>query len=149
MYEYFRRLLLNARWSDAKLLEIIEQLTQLEYQLSQLRDDFNAGLAALGAAISDLVIRIAALPAADAITQADLDSVQADANALRSLAVSNPDVPVPAPGDNQVAGDGQPNKDLPRADEAFFASDKSVAEKNAADKKAADKNAAQKPKPVV
>lgn len=95
MFEFLRRLLLNARWSDIKLLEILERQEHLEHQLSQLRDDFNAGLAALGAAITDLAARIAALPTADAITQADLDAVKADAAALGDLAVSNPDVPTP------------------------------------------------------
>lgn len=58
-----------------------------------LRDDFNQGLADLGAAIAALAARISSLPDADDITQADIDALKADATQLNTLAVAAPEVP--------------------------------------------------------
>jgi hypothetical protein len=74
---------------------ILQHVISMEHKLSEIRDDFDAATAELGAAITDLANRIAGLPdSLDDLTQADLDAVKADTAALKSLAVASP-VPTP------------------------------------------------------
>jgi multidrug resistance efflux pump len=77
------------------LVKILERTYILEKKLSELRDELTAAEAALATAISDLAARITSLPAAEDITQDDIDGLKADAVALAGLAAPAADVPDP------------------------------------------------------
>lgn len=74
---------------------LANRIDTLENSIMALRDDFSDALAQLGQSIADLTARIAALPPASDITQADIDALKADSTALGQLAVETPEVPTP------------------------------------------------------
>lgn len=78
------------------LLIIIEKLTCLENEMSELRDELTATEAALQSAISDLAARISALPAAEDITQDDIDGLKADVANLAAISPATDDGSTPS-----------------------------------------------------
>lgn len=91
MLALLQRILSILTGEDRRTRRILEAILVVEEEVMTLRDDFDAALAELTAAIQALADRIAGLPTSVGdLTQADVDGLKADSAALAALAPGTP-----------------------------------------------------------